>query len=119
MLNCLKMRCGLSGIDHEIEDIKSALIEFKMYPERFIEMGKKGKQFLEQWHNPDVYAQSVVTFAQQICSVPSPAVAFKLAKCVAAEISIWSSEITHNNIAYTQPAISICELISKQSRNFK
>jgi len=97
------------GIDHEIEDIKSALIEFKMYPERFIEMGKKGKQYLEQWHNPDVYAQSVVTFAQQICSVPSPAVAFKLAERVADEISNWQGD-DNNDFGYVKPASSIYEL---------
>ncbi len=99
--------------EHEIEDIKHALKKLPENPEYFIGMGQKGKQYLEQWHNPDIYAQAIIGFAERVCSAPSTVVAFRLAERVATETSIWISANNINHFDCSPAATAICRLLKR------
>jgi hypothetical protein len=76
--------------DHEIEDIQRKLRNFLENPSEFVEMGKNGKRFLEEKHTPEVYAQAVIDFANNLRSHRSHYVANKLLERVGDQISMWS-----------------------------
>jgi glycosyltransferase involved in cell wall biosynthesis len=51
---------------HEIEDLQSHLSAFLADPVRFVKMGEKGRQLLEQHHTLEGYAKALVTFAASV-----------------------------------------------------
>lgn len=48
--------------EHEIEDIQKQLQSFLLEPEKFYEMGRRGKKLLEEQHSPEIYARAMVDF---------------------------------------------------------
>ena len=98
--------------DNEVEDIIMALKEILENPERFRQMGEKGKKYLETGHNPDRYAQILVQFAQKVSSSSLIAVIRKLTERIGAEIGVWHHD-TADNLVYAQPASALHDLFGK------
>ena len=65
--------------EYETKDIIAALRDFAENPECFMQMGKNGKKYLEQWHDTDTYTQAIIRFAQEVYSSVSGNVAYILA----------------------------------------
>ena len=78
-----------------------------------MEMGEKGKNYLEQWHDPKDYAQSLVTFLKDVCARRTMTTAFELAERAAAEISIWTDSA--DDAQFTQQASAIHDLFKRAS----
>ena len=53
---------GFVRPEHEIEDIQKQLQSFLLEPEKFYEMGRRGKKLLEEQHSPKIYAKAMVDF---------------------------------------------------------
>ena len=100
--------------EHENKDIIAALRDFAENPECFMQMGKNGKKYLEQWHDTDTYTQAIIRFAQEVYSSVSGNVAYILAERVAAELSIWNNDIKDDSV-YVRLATAIYELLGKKS----
>ena len=48
------------NMESEIDDIINVLADFIRYPEKYRKMGEAGRAYLEQWFNPQDYAQSII-----------------------------------------------------------
>ena len=99
--------------EEEISDIVSALNTFIENSHRFMEMGEQGKNYLEQWHDPKDYAQSLATFVKDVCERRTMTTAFDLAERAAAEISIWTDGA--DDAQFTQQAAAIYDLFRRAS----
>ena len=75
--------------DYEIEDIQQQLRNFLDRPAEFIEMGKKGKQLLEEQHTPEIYARAIIDFGKQAGQYRCKSVAYQLTKKVGQQMSNW------------------------------
>jgi glycosyltransferase involved in cell wall biosynthesis len=51
--------------ENEIDDIKKHLVALVEFPEKFVAMGERGRQELEEKHSPDSYARSVIELAER------------------------------------------------------
>ncbi|MGV2829456.1 glycosyltransferase [Myxosarcina sp. GI1(2024)] len=51
--------------ESEIEDIQQQLRNFLCQTEKFFTMGKKGKELLEKYHTPKIYARAIFEFAEK------------------------------------------------------
>ena len=76
--------------EHEIEDIHQHLHNFIASPKQFLEMGKKGRQLLEEQHSPENYAQVFTNFAHQAQKFATGLTAYKLVERVGETISPWT-----------------------------
>ena len=81
----------------EIEDIQEQLRSFLANPEKFIEMGKKGRRVLEQQHSPDSYAKAIVDFADKALQFRRCSVAEKMVKKVGKEVQSWANREVRNS----------------------
>jgi hypothetical protein len=102
--------------EDEVNDIVSAFNTFVDNPRRFMEMGEQGKNYLEQWHDPKDYAQSLTTFVKDVCERRTATTAVELAKRAAAEISIWTDGT--DDAQFNQQASAIYYLFKRASQVF-
>lgn len=75
--------------EHEVEDIKARLREFLSDPQRFKQMGLRGRQVLEEEHAPDAYAQALTSFVHTAQRFRTRSAANKLARHAGALLSVW------------------------------
>ncbi|MEH2139779.1 glycosyltransferase [Nostoc sp.] len=75
--------------NHEIEDIQQHLKSFLANPEYFIKMGKNGQEILHKQHNPEIYAQAIMSFGQNIQRFRRSVVAYDLIEKIGEELSNW------------------------------
>jgi glycosyltransferase involved in cell wall biosynthesis len=52
--------------ENEVGDIQAALRAFLDNPSRFAEMGKRGRNILEEQHSPESYAQGLIEFVEDV-----------------------------------------------------
>lgn len=75
--------------DYEIEDIQQHFSAFIQNPDLYREMGKKGQQYLEAEHDPQIYVQSLLDIATQACSLRHRSLIDYLSDRVGKEVSYW------------------------------
>ncbi|MBH8566849.1 glycosyltransferase [Nostoc sp. CENA67] len=103
--------------EHEIEDIQQHFRNFIANPELFAAKGKKGQQLLQEQHNPKIYAQAIISFAENSQKFRSNAVAFDLIEKVAEELSSWMNyEILNSQLEQIAEAIYF---IGREFHKFK
>lgn len=77
---------------HEIADIQAHLASFLDNPARFAKMGENGRQILEKYHSPGVYAKAIAAFVANMNVFLSHADTQYLVSRVGAEMSYYTSE---------------------------
>jgi glycosyltransferase involved in cell wall biosynthesis len=93
--------------EDEIEDIQEHLRNFLANPEYFANMGKIGQQLLKEKHNPEVYAQAIISFAEKSQKFRRYAVAYELVEKIGEELSNWiNSESLDTQIRNVAEAVN-------------
>lgn len=93
--------------DREIEDIQQHLRNFLLKPEKFSEMGKKGKQLLEKYHAPEIYAEAIFDFAEKAIEFRACSLAGYLVQKVSKEmINLETHHFSKNQIKNSAKAIN-------------
>jgi glycosyltransferase involved in cell wall biosynthesis len=77
------------SMEHEIEDIHGHLRAFLAEPQRFAEMGRRGRRLLQSYHSPASYARFIERIAVEAPGLRCRGAAFYLADRVADEMSQW------------------------------
>ncbi|MEH2365197.1 glycosyltransferase [Nostoc sp.] len=75
--------------NYEIEDIQKHLKSFLVNPKYFTKMGKNGQKILRKQHNPEIYAQAIVSFGQKIQRFRCSVIADQLIDKIGEELSNW------------------------------
>ena len=75
--------------EHEVEDIQMHLKAFLSQPERFAEMGRKGREILERDHAPDGYARALLELVESARSFRPLSSARGLAMRSGLEMAAW------------------------------
>lgn len=83
--------------DHEIEDIHQHLQSFLDNPYKYQKMGIKGKQILENDHNPDLYTQAIIDVAKQVCDYRHHSAVDRIIQRVAQELNSLNPNILSNS----------------------
>lgn len=78
--------------DHEIEDIHRHLQGFLDRPDYYRKMGLEGKKILERDHHPELYAKSIVNFAEMVCKYRCQSSVDRIVQRIATEIKYISPE---------------------------
>jgi hypothetical protein len=76
--------------EHELMDIQAHLRDLLADPQRFRQMGERGRRRLEQDHTPEAYAQTVVALAAAAQRFRPHTTAQALDARVGAEIQAWT-----------------------------
>jgi len=96
--------------NHEAADIAHHLHAFLRHRERFVEMGHRGRQFLEDVHSPDTYVDRLLQFANGVSLARRRQLALQLADRVGAELGRWSpAHCLDQTLA--PPAVQIKQLL--------
>jgi glycosyltransferase involved in cell wall biosynthesis len=77
--------------EFEVLDIQKHLNAFLANPEYFVEMGARGRRFLEEHHHPEMYADALIDFVAEAQRFSPQAAAYELAVRVGAAMQGWSS----------------------------
>lgn len=83
--------------DHEIEDIHQHLQSFLDNPYKYQKMGIKGKQILKNDHNPDLYTQTIIDVAKQVCDYRHHSAVDRIIQRVAQELNYLNPNIPSNS----------------------
>ncbi|MEH1907520.1 MAG: glycosyltransferase [Nostoc sp.] len=75
--------------NYEIEDIQQHLKSFLANPQFFTKIGENGQQLLQNKHNPEIYAQAIVSFGEKIQRFRCSVLAYKLVDKIGEELSNW------------------------------
>ncbi|MEH1843558.1 MAG: glycosyltransferase [Nostoc sp.] len=75
--------------NYEIEDIQQHLKSFLANPQYYTKIGENGQQLLQKQHNPEIYAQAIMSFGQKIQRFRRSGVAYKLIDKIGEELSNW------------------------------
>lgn len=75
--------------NYEIEDIQQHLKSFLANPQFFTKIGENGQQLLQNKHNPEIYAQAIVSFGEKIQRFRCRVLAYKLVDKIGEELSNW------------------------------
>jgi glycosyltransferase involved in cell wall biosynthesis len=77
--------------ESEIEDIQSHLRDFLADPQRFREMGKRGRKYLEKHHSSEGYVEGLLQMTTYAREFGRDLVANNLARRVGVELGVWFS----------------------------
>lgn len=78
--------------EHEVDDIRSHLLDFLEDPESFARMGEQGLGFLQREHHPEVYVRTLISLALNAGQFNVRKSAYDLAKRSGASMGSWTSE---------------------------
>jgi glycosyltransferase involved in cell wall biosynthesis len=96
--------------DHEIEDIQQHLQDFLANPDKFIEMGKRGKDILIREHSPLLYVDRVIKFAK---AIKSDHINFEITQKPKVSVVI----LTYNSSKYLPQAIE--SILQQTYKNYE
>lgn len=79
--------------EHEALDIQSHLSAFLADPERFAQMGERGRRLLAEQHSVEAYVEAILDLAVQAQEFRPRAVAYKLAERAGTSMSAWADAL--------------------------
>jgi glycosyltransferase involved in cell wall biosynthesis len=84
--------------EHEVADIKAHLNAFLDNPERFSQMGERGRQVLEEEHTPEAYVQAILDLSESAQRFRPLAATSQLAERVGEQVRAWMISATFDEI---------------------
>jgi glycosyltransferase involved in cell wall biosynthesis len=102
--------------DQEVADIAHHLRAFLSDRRKFIEMGRRGRAFLEDVHSSEAYVDTLLKLGQTAAIARRRQLALHLADRVGAELGHWSSGQSLDQLL-AGPASQIKQLFSADSKN--
>jgi len=75
--------------EHEVDDIRSHLESFLENPDRYAGMGERGFRYVREVHDPEAYAQTIVSLASDARQLMLRKTAFDLARRSGVLIGSW------------------------------
>lgn len=78
--------------DREVEDLQQHFRRFLTAPDEFVKLGQRGYQILEDHHTPEMYARSIVAYAESTQKLLPYSSAQKIIASISSPISVWRGE---------------------------